>query len=221
MQGSLAPGSRLVERELGRRLGVSRTPIRSALQRLTQEGYVTEQQGEGQTRLSVAPLTTSDAHELFGIVANVEGMAGARAATLPEVERAALVERLRRLNTRLRREAQASRPDRNQLFELDRDFHREYVTAAAGPRLLKLHDSIKPQLDRYNRLYAAALVSEIRTSCEEHEHIVRSIADGQPDRAESYIRRNFQNASERLSAVIASLGEWGSWGPSPLNSEAL
>ena len=38
--GRLAPGSRLIETEIADRLGLSRTPIRSALQRLMQEGYI-------------------------------------------------------------------------------------------------------------------------------------------------------------------------------------
>jgi len=211
VRGRLAPGTRIVERELARRLDVSRTPIRSALQRLQQEGYVTVINGQGQNRLSVAPLTTSDARELFSIVANVEGMAGALAARLADAERTSLVERLRSINARLLSAAEAENPDRNELFELDRDFHRAYVATAAGPRLLGLHDSIKPQLDRYNRLYAAALASQIRTSVDEHEDIVQSIVDREPERAEEHVKRNFRNAGERLSEVIASVGEWGSW----------
>jgi DNA-binding GntR family transcriptional regulator len=209
--GRLAPGTRIVERELAHRLEISRTPIRSALQRLQQEGYVTALGNGRQARLSVAPLTIGDARELFAIVATVEGLAGRFAARLEAGTRAALVRMLRRLNADLLHAAQGERPDPTFIFELDRDFHRTYVEGAAGPRLLALHDAIKPQAERYNRLYTTALVPEIRTSVEEHDEIVEGIAAGDPDRAEHAVRTNFLNAAERLSAVIATLGERGTW----------
>src|SRR6185503_11287169 len=63
VQGSLAPGSRIVETEIASRLGVSRTPVREALQRLQQEGFVMGAPGAQQSRLTVAPLTRNDVHE--------------------------------------------------------------------------------------------------------------------------------------------------------------
>lgn len=209
--GRLAPGTRIIERDLARRLEISRTPIRSALQRLQQEGYVTALGSGRQARLSVSPLTIGDARELFAIVATVEGLAGRFAARLDASPRAELVRALRRLNANLLAAAEGERPDPTFIFELDRDFHRSYVEAAAGPRLLALHDAIKPQAERYNRLYTTALVTEIRTSVEEHNEIIEGIAAGDLDRAEHAVRTNFQNAAERLSAIIATLGERGSW----------
>lgn len=209
--GRLAPGTRIIERDLAQRLDISRTPLRGALQRLQQEGYVTSGGTGRQSRLSVSPLTIQDARELFAIVATVEGLAGRFAALLPSVERGEVVDRLVLLNTDLLRAGVDDRPDSPWIFELDRDFHRTYVEGAAGPRLLALHDAIKPQAERYNRLYTQALVPEIRTSVQEHEAIIRGIDEGDPDRAEQAIRTNFLNAAERLSGIIASLGERGSW----------
>ncbi len=209
--GRLAPGTRIIERELASRLGISRTPIRSALQRLQQEGYIVSSENGKQARLSIAPLTIEDARELLSIVATVEGLAAAEAAGLPSQARRTLSQLLRRLNSDLQDAAEAARPDPPLIFELDRDFHRSYVEAAAGPRLLTLHNAIKPQAERYNRLYTTALVSEIHTSAEEHEEIVLGIAEGDAERAERAVRTNFGNAAERLSGVIVTLGERGSW----------
>src|SRR4051812_29285735 len=62
VQGLLSPGSRIIETEIAGRLGVSRTPVREALQRLQQEGFVTGNPGAQQSRLTVAPLTRMDVH---------------------------------------------------------------------------------------------------------------------------------------------------------------
>ena len=81
--GKLAPGSRIIETSVVGRLGVSRTPVRAALQRLQQEGYVVVTSPGQQSRMAVAPLTQEDAIELFGMVSAVEGLAANGAAHRP------------------------------------------------------------------------------------------------------------------------------------------
>src|SRR5436853_2816855 len=80
--GLLAPGNRIVETEIASRLGVSRTPVREALQRLLQEGYVIDAPDAQQSRLTVAPLTREDVHELLTDVGALEGIAAHHAASL-------------------------------------------------------------------------------------------------------------------------------------------
>ena len=54
------------------------------------------------------------------------------------------------------------------IFDLDRAFHSGYVDGVSGPRLLALHHAIKPQVERYARLYISSLVDELPTSVREH-----------------------------------------------------
>src|SRR5258705_10343870 len=63
VQGSLAPGSRIVETEIAARLGVSRPPAREALQRRQREGFVMGAPGARQSRTTVAPPPPSDRHD--------------------------------------------------------------------------------------------------------------------------------------------------------------
>ena len=56
VQGHLGPGMRLIEAELAERLEMSRTPLRTALYLLHQEGYVEASDEGRQSRLTVAPL---------------------------------------------------------------------------------------------------------------------------------------------------------------------
>src|SRR5213082_3797669 len=97
VQGSLSPGSRIIETEIASRLGVSRTPVREALQRLQQEGYVMGSPGAQQSRLTVAPLTRDDVYELLNIVGALEGMGARGAALLSQTERRNLVRDLKAL----------------------------------------------------------------------------------------------------------------------------
>ena len=47
--------------------------------------------------------------------------------------------------------------DHSSLYEADERLHRKIVEASAGPRLLALHDSVKPQAERYIRMYISML----------------------------------------------------------------
>ena len=211
VRGRLAPGTRIVESDIAARLGVSRTPTRSALHRLQQEGYIVGSDGSREQRLVVAPLTQGDARELFHIVGQLEALAAREAAEQPPSARAALAIRLRGLNEELGRAAHAARPDAMRIFELDTAFHHAYVEGAGGPRLLALHDAIKPQSERYVRLYISSLVDEIDTSVAEHAEIIRHIEAGKPLLAQAAVDTNWRNAALRLGRVIEALGERGSW----------
>jgi DNA-binding GntR family transcriptional regulator len=211
VHGRLAPGMRVIENDIAERLGVSRTPARSALHRLEQEGYIVSAGWDNERRLMVAPMTEDDARELYQIIGSVEGLAARLAAKRPTKTRAPLASRLRRLNDDFGAVSRAARPDPERHLEIDTAFHRAYVEFGAGPRLLALHDAIKPQSERYNRLYAATLTTMTARSVIEHEAIVEAIETGRAARAEAAVQRNWANAADRLSTVIASFNERGLW----------
>lgn len=211
VRGRLAPGTRIIETDVAARLGVSRTPVRGALQRLQQEGYIVATGSGQQSRLSVTPLTQEDARELFAIVGEIEGLGARWSAELAEADRLVVVDDLQRMNQQLASAASEPRPDHQLVFDLDQGFHRRYVEGAAGPRLLAMHDAIKPQSERYVRLYISALVDEIGTSVREHTVIIDAIAAGEGEAAQSAVRHNWRNAASRLSRVIDALGERGTW----------
>jgi DNA-binding GntR family transcriptional regulator len=209
--GRLAPGSRIIETDVAARLGVSRTPVRSALQRLQQEGYIVSSGTGQQSRLSVAPLTKEDARELFAIVGELEGLAASWAAQADEGTRTTMVHEMRRLNQELTETIQAGSPDHGRVFDLDQDLHRLFVNIGGGPRLRALHEAVKPQTERYVRLYISAFVDDIGRSVNEHEVAVRAIEAGDPQAAREAVLTNWRNAVERLCTVIDRLGERGTW----------
>jgi DNA-binding GntR family transcriptional regulator len=211
VHGRLAPGTRVVEADIARRLEISRTPVRSALHRLQQEGYVAAYRSSRQARLAVAPLTKEDSRELYWIVGHIEGLAGRLVAQLGDEARARVVEKLAAINAELSRLAANAQPNPSRIFDLDMGFHQVLVESAAGPRLVAIHAAIKPQTERYWRLYASAIVDQLGESVAEHKSIIESIQRGDADTAEQAIRKNWQCGAERLARVIESLGERGSW----------
>jgi len=194
VRGQLAPGARIVETEVAERFGVSRTPVRAAFQRLEREGYVIAS-ATHQARMTVAPLTREDVGELLEIVGELEGLAARSAAGLSESQR----------------EASAKGAQPGKLYELDEKFHRRYVEAGAGPRLRSLHDAVKPQAERYIRMYIALLLDTVATAGTEHDVIVDAIRTGNAASAQRAVQTNWRHAADRLVRAIEVMGEQGNW----------
>ncbi len=210
----IAPGAPLAELELCRRLGVSRTPIRSALQRLQQEGLAVSQTAGAASRLLVAPLTSSDMRQLFLMVGALDGVSARLAAELDEVARGRLCATLGQLIGRLISLLEAD--DLTQVTTaqaIDLQFHRAYEEAAAGPQLRAELAALHARRERYVRVYTEALVQahHLRDSVTEHQAILDAIRRADVEGAERAAEANFRNAIVRFDRLVTVLGERGSW----------
>jgi DNA-binding GntR family transcriptional regulator len=210
VQGKLSPGTWIVEGELAKRLHLSRTPARAALQWLQQEGYVHAQRTANKSRIIVSPLTKEDANELYAVIGRLEGLAGRITAALPKAERMAIAQKLKNINQQLAR-IRNNPSEQGAIFELDRDFHRLVVESGAGPRLRSLHKTVEPQVERYWRLYASSIISNLQLSIDEHDEIIGALLAGDVDRIERGLQINWENGCVRLGQVIDVFGERGSW----------
>jgi DNA-binding GntR family transcriptional regulator len=161
--------------------------------------------------MTVAPLTREDVGELLEIVGELEGLAARSAAHLSEKERQAVAADLETVNADFRRAASAKGAQPGKLYELDERFHRRYVEAGAGPRLRSLHEAVKPQAERYIRMYIALLLDTVSTAGTEHDAIVDAIRTGNAAAAQRAVQTNWRHASDRLVRAIEVMGEQGNW----------
>lgn len=211
--GTLAPGSPLIERRVAEILGESRAAVRGALQRLEQEGYVVVSRiGDRYSRFSVAPITSIEMNELLTIFGALDGIAAGLAARLPEEKRKKVAREARRLHEDLRRVGESDEPKFEAICEIDQRLHNTYVEAAAGPRLLAEYREMRPQVERYARFYATALIRELpRAVLAEHEAIIDAVEMGDPVAAERAAVENWRNAANRFERVMRDLGELGTF----------
>ncbi len=209
--GSLAPGTRIVESELAEHIGVSRTPVRSALHRLQQDGYVLGQGRGRKVKLTVAPLTREDAREIYHIVGALDGLASWHAARLSDNKRGALVARMKWVNIALMAQEGEPKGDFQKLFDLHGEFHDLPLRAVAAPRLKALHATTKPQADRYRRIYSSGDYGQQKRSVEEHREIMEAIERGDCAEAMCRTQDHWMQAADRLCGIIEVLGERGSW----------
>jgi DNA-binding GntR family transcriptional regulator len=208
--GRLAPGAPIIETDTAALLGVQRSHLRLALQKLQHMGFVVTSRIGTYSRTRVAPLTHEDVVELFTVLGAVEGLAARQAALLPSAARTALVRSLRKINGELLRLVRRTPGDYNRTNDLDVEFHRTYVQAGGGPRVLALHEVVKPQTDRYEAFYTMVLMTQLEFSVREHEAIIAAIESGDPDDSQHAVEVNWRNAADRFARAITTIGERGS-----------
>ena len=193
--GTYRPGDRLVESELAERFGVSRTPIREALQRLETQSLLSR---DGRS-LIVASLDHNQMAELYVVRSELEGLA-ARLAS-----RHATVEEVRVLK-RMIEEDRALVDDPTALSRANRRFHRQVHLASHNRYLVQ-------QLDLLYRSMAlmatTSLAAEGRgeTALEEHETIVAAIEAHDGGAAYEALKAHISNAFETRLHVDASAGD--------------
>jgi DNA-binding GntR family transcriptional regulator len=70
---------------------------------------------------------------------------------------------------------------------------------------------VKPQAERYIRMYISMLTGDIKSSVDEHDAMIAAIEEGRAADAQSAIETNWRHAADRIARVIDVAGERGSW----------
>ncbi len=195
-QGHYAPGSPLVESDLAERLGLSRTPIREALQRLETQAILRR---DGRS-LIVSSLDHDQIGELYTVRGELEGLAARLAAQHAAPEEVAVLKQMVTQDWELVDQPQA-------LARANRRFHRQVHLASHNRYLIA-------QLEYVHRAMAllvkTTLAEEGRgnQAQQEHEAIVAGIAGRDGDAACGAIREHISRAYQtRLTIDIESKNE--------------
>jgi DNA-binding GntR family transcriptional regulator len=182
--GEFRPGDRLVESDLAERFGVSRTPVREALQRLETQGMLTR---DGRS-LIVASLDHNQLAELYVVRAELEGLAARLAA------KHASPEEIRVLRAMVG-DDQSHLGDPEALSRANKRFHKQIHLASHNRHLVS-------QLDLVHRsmalLATTSLAAEGRgeAALREHAEIVEAIGAGDGEAAAAALKAHISKAFE-------------------------
>lgn len=193
----LAPGSVLVDKALIEELGIGRTPIREAMQRLAIERLVDHLPNRG---MLVSEITATGVQQIYEFRAVLDGYAAWLAATR------ATPEQIREITSAHKRLVRATEDDDiNEFVEGDRDFYR-VLSAAAHNSLVA--DSIPRIFNLHLRLwfYISAKVGGWHSLAASHQEMTREVADAlagrDPARArtamETYVNKRHHDIKKIL-----------------------
>ncbi|WP_424928212.1 GntR family transcriptional regulator [Amaricoccus tamworthensis] len=196
-RGEFKPGDKLVESELAVRFGVSRTPIREALQRLETQSVLTR---DGRS-LVVSSLDHDELAELYVVRSELEGLAARLAA------QHAGPEEIRVLWTMIDKDRELiGRPDL--LSRSNKRFHRQIHLASHNRFLIQQLESVRRSMAL---LATTSLEVDGRSekALEEHERIVRAIEARDGPEADAALQEHLSRAFE--TRLLAESGADGNF----------
>ena len=189
---TLVPGDRFSETEIGQRLGVSRTPVREALLRLRNEGFLDV---EAKAGWFVRPIDFHRLDQLYDLrivleLASVDRLI-ARTDSAPglEVLKAAwLVPVAEHL------------VDPSRLGQLDEAFHATLVDAAGNSEIARVHQDVTDRIRIVRRLDFTR-PDRVEATYAEHGKILRAIMQRKADQARLMIRSHIEQSKTEVRKI--------------------
>jgi DNA-binding GntR family transcriptional regulator len=193
LDGSFAPGDRLVEGSIAAAVGVSRAPVREAIKALEDEGLVMVLPRRG---AFVNRLTSRDVSEIYTLRGALEALAfRTAAASLTPDQNASLVQIVEEM-----RQSAADR-DVARLSEMDVRFHRAVVKFAGNDRLLQAWDKMNSQVMLLSRRVVNSLYADLDSVPRRHQRLVSVLSRGGADEVTRAIEQHIESASNRVAST--------------------
>ena len=210
----LQPGEKLSDLGLSRELGVSRTPVREALQRLVSDGIVRAEPNHG---FYIATFSARDIAEIYDLRAALEAMALRSAAprlSAEEIDEAfADLERLEGFVREAKTDDEWLTSTRD-FLEADRAFHRLLVVRSDNSRLQAIMEGLWAQIAVFQR---AGLFrrSWLEVALTDHRRVISALKAGNFDEAERHLSDHIEHV-KRFVIDLAVPDQFGDKGDTPL-----
>ncbi|WP_299426213.1 GntR family transcriptional regulator [uncultured Meiothermus sp.] len=191
LAGSLPPGSRISEPGLAEQLGISRTPVREALQRLSQEGLVELSPGRG---ARVRILSAAEVREVYDVRALLEAEAASLAArNAGTAELSALEKQLLVLDA-------LPADDYTRQMQVDFDFHTALVEAAHNKTLARIYADLRSSLTLI-RSFQRTLSQHPKTR-QQHHNIIKALKARDPEKAAQAAREHVRYFRDLVTSSL-------------------
>jgi DNA-binding GntR family transcriptional regulator len=193
LERQIPPGGKLNEGDLAKALGISRTPIREAINRLEKEGLVKIIPQRG---AFVVQFTEKDIYELFLIRENLEGLAAYLATSkMSEKDLAKLESSVEGFSEPFE-EKEIRRYARE-----DFKFHQAVVQFSEAQRLISLISTLHDYI-RIFRLTTIGVSGRMKTSLDEHRELLQAFRGRRPEEAERRMRDHIRHVRDGVMENI-------------------
>jgi DNA-binding GntR family transcriptional regulator len=206
VRGEFEPGARLRVEALSQRFSVSSSPLREALNRLSEQGLVRALENRG---FRVAPLTAAGVSDLARVRTLVECEALRDAiAHGNDAWEAQAVAAGHALGLAERRLGDQPRTLDDDWSARHRAFHLSLYAGCTSPLLLELADVLFDNAERYRR-WAARWRQAPRRKHDEHQQMLKAAVSRDADRAVELLRLHISRTEQLVSATLAGNGADG------------
>lgn len=193
IEGELAPGTRLHEGNLGKMLGVSRTPLREALKFLVSEGLLELSPGRGAV---VRQFTAKDVHDSLIVLGSLEGLAGRLAcANATDAE----IREVQQLHDRMM--DMYEKRDRLPYFKLNQAIHSAILRLTKNEALVSVHGVLQARLKRI-RYIGNEGPEKWAGAVADHEEIIMALAARDPERLSTILTAHMEKTWERVRNAV-------------------
>ena len=193
--GELKPGERICETKLAEDLGISRTPLREAIQALEAEGFLKVVPRKGAV---VTAYSKKDIQDIYEIKATLEGLA-ARLASKNLTS--AAIDKLIEINGQLKSMTLSGEKSVSRFFKVHNQFHDIFLKASNNERLYQLNCQLMEPFKRF-RLDSLAIPGRFEGAVRTHEEIIEAFRTRDAGRAESLVIRNVLEGRDALIAKL-------------------
>ncbi len=197
LTGVIKPGDVIDEKAIAAQLNVSRTPVREAVKKLSDENLV-EVVAQSGTR--AARMNAKEIEEAFLIRRALEAESAAQAATRMNQAHADRLEDILMLHSRA-----LERKKYVESIERDDDFHRYIAEISDLPRLWRAIEISKAQLDRCRHMMVPR-AGQAEITLEKHRLIITALKSGNPEIAALAMRDHLETAYRSTVAVLDGPG---------------
>lgn len=197
LSGVIKPGDVIDEKAIAAQLDVSRTPVREAVKKLSDENLV-EVIAQSGTR--AARMDRKEIEEAFLIRRALEAESAAQAATRMTEAHADRLEDILLLHARA-----LERKKFVEAIERDDDFHRYITDVSDLPRLWRAIEISKAQLDRCRHMMVPRK-GEAETTLKAHRAIITALKSGKPETAALAMRDHLESAYRSTIVVLDGPG---------------
>jgi DNA-binding GntR family transcriptional regulator len=192
VNGELKPGDPIVETELASQLGVSRAPLREAINILNVEGLLETVPYHGTT---VKPLSRTDIEDLYSVRSMMEAFAIRQIIDKELAEDTADALRL----TCQAMLIAAKKDSLSDVNRLDREFHSALIELSGNDMLVMLWNSVTLRVQQVMSL-SNELKGDLKQIARNHQEIVDAIADTDADHATHLISTHIHASGEAIAA---------------------
>lgn len=199
IDGTLEPGEQIYDSEISKALGISRTPIREALQLLAVQGFIEMLPGK-ETR--VTRIKKEDVLKIYPPLASLHALAAEEAAKVITAEQ---IETLKEMTNEYER--LIDHQEQFKAMESDEKFHNFIVELTDNPYITDFSSILQLHIRRFKIVFLKRDLILVKESLKEHRAMIQAFEDRHEEKAASIMKQNWLRPMKEVYHFLVGKNE--------------